>query len=70
MRNFTFAPQALPYNMHEYFMFFVFQIVQIILMAKTVGRNVDSVCRMLHVTRELVYVQMAVTAAIGPHCAR
>jgi hypothetical protein len=28
------------------------------------------VCRMLHVTRELVYVQMAVTAAIGPHCAR
>jgi hypothetical protein len=46
------------------------QLVQIIPMAGTVGKHVDNVHRMLHVTREVVYVQMAVTAAIGPHCAR
>ena len=51
-------------------MLFVFQLVQIISMARTVGKNVDTVHRMLHVTREVVYVQMAVTAPIGPHCAR
>jgi len=39
-------------------------------MARTVGKDVDDVHRMLHVTREVVYVQMAVTAAIGPHYAR
>jgi len=45
-------------------------LVQIIPMAGTVGKHVDNVHRMLHVTREVVYVQMAVKAAIGPHCAR
>ena len=50
--------------------FFCFQLVQIIPMARTVGKHVDNVHRMLHVTREVVYVQMAVRAAIGPHCAR
>lgn len=39
-------------------------------MAGTVGKHVDNVHSMLHVTREMVYVQMAVTADIGPHYAR
>ena len=56
--------------MHKHFLFFVCQLVQIIPMARTVGKHVDSVHRMLHVTREVVYVQMAVTAAIDPQCAR
>jgi hypothetical protein len=51
-------------------MFFVFQLVQVIPMARTVGKHVENVHRMLHVTREVVNVQMAVTAAIGPLCAR
>jgi len=49
---------------------FFFQLVQIIPMARTVGKHVDNVHRMLHVTREVVYVLMAVTPAIGPHCAK
>jgi len=39
-------------------------------MARNVGKHVDTVHRMLHVTREVVYVQLAVTAAIGPQGAR
>ena len=50
--------------------FFVFQLVQIIPMARTVGKDVDIVHRMVRVTREVVYVQMTVTAPIGPHSAR
>ena len=49
---------------------FVFQLVQITPMAGIVEKHVDIVHRMLHVTTEVVYVQMTVTAAIGPHCAR
>jgi len=39
-------------------------------MARTVRKNVDNVHRMLHVTREVVYVQMAVQEVIVPHSAR
>jgi len=42
--------------MHEYFMVFVFQLVQIIPMARTVGKYVENVHRMLYVTRAVVYV--------------
>jgi hypothetical protein len=48
----------------------VFQLVQIIPMARTVGKIVETVHSMLHVTREVVYVQMAVTVGISPYCAR
>jgi hypothetical protein len=51
-------------------MFSVFQLVQTIPMARTVGKHVDNVHSLLHVTREMVYVRMAVTAAIDHHCAK
>ena len=52
------------------FIYFFSQLVQIIPMAGIVEKHVDIVHRMLHVTTEVVYVQMTVTATIGPHCAR